>query len=161
MHCLTGVKLIIVREKHHNVAKIIHFFALCYLQCVKQFSCHGTVHWIYSRWVHPCTLDPGSPCRDDEAVVVFLHCHERSMRSQNPNLKPQTSKLKTQNSKLKLYPPNLVVVIPAWIAGIQLPWMANRNATKNLKPNPTISHANQDWLFTHYDSHRAIFLCLS
>ena len=57
--------------------------------------------------IPPCTLDPGSPCRDDETLVVFTV-------SQTINTK----------SKPKLYPPNPIAVIPARTAGIQLPWMA-------------------------------------
>ena len=76
--------------------------------------------------IHPCTLDPGGPCRDDEAYVVFYIVTKYQYEGQpNPKSKP--------NPNLKPYPPNPIAVIPVGrakrgLAGIKLPWMANHKA---------------------------------
>ena len=68
--------------------------------------------------IHPCTLDPGSPCRDDETYVVFYIVTKYQHEEQG------------QCPILKLNPLNPIAVIPAGNAGIQLPWMSNRKAAK-------------------------------
>ena len=79
--------------------------------------------------IHPCTLDPGGPCRDDEAYVVFyiVTKYQHEEQGQCPILK--------LNPLNPLNPPNPIAVIPVGrakrgLAGIQLPWMANRKAVK-------------------------------